>query len=115
MYPLGDDVSETDVRKHKDTWKNISKQLNGTIEGGDITFEQLLINLKIIERNYYLAIQSSLGSSTIFLNRKPHELRVKNYNSACLSAWKTNMDIQFVPDVYACAMYIYRRQRGRVV
>ena len=106
LYPLGDDVSETDVRKHKDTWKNISKQLNGVIEGEDITFEQLLINLKITEQNYYLAIQSSLGSPTIFLKRKPNELRVNNYNSACLSAWRANMDIQFALDVYACAMYI---------
>ena len=53
LYPLGDDVSETDDRKHKDTWKNISKQLNGMIEGEDITFEQLLINVKITEQNYY--------------------------------------------------------------
>ena len=22
LYPLGDDVCETEVRKHKDTWKN---------------------------------------------------------------------------------------------
>ena len=82
FYPLDGDVSETDVRKHKDTWKNISKQLNGMIGGEDITFEQLLIKLKITKRNYYLAIQSSLGFPTIFLKRKPNELRVNNYNSA---------------------------------
>ena len=29
-----------------------------------------------------------------------------NYNPACLEAWRANMDIQFVLDVYACAMYI---------
>ena len=106
LYPLSDDVSETDIRKDKDTWKNISKQLNGMIEGEDITFEQLLINLKITEQNYYLAIQSSLGSPTMLLKRKPNELRVNNYNSACLSAWRANMDIQFVVDVYTCAVYI---------
>jgi hypothetical protein len=36
----------------------------------------------------------------------PNELRVNNYNPACLSAWRANMDIQYVPDVYACAIYI---------
>ena len=25
LHPLGDDVSQTEIRKHKDTWKNISK------------------------------------------------------------------------------------------
>lgn len=106
MYPLGDDVSETEVRKHLDTSRNISQHLSGTKEGEDITFDQFLINLNVTEWNYYLAIQSSLSSPTIFLKRKPNELRVNNYNSACLSARRANMDIQFVLDVYACAMYI---------
>ena len=106
LHPLGNDVSETEVRKHKDTWKNISKHLNDMKEGEDITFDQLLINLNVTEQNYYLAIQSSLNSPTIFLRRNPNELRVNNYNSACLKAWRANMDIQFVLDVYACAAYI---------
>ena len=82
LYPLGDDVSETEVRKHKDTSKNISKNLNDIKEGEDITFDQLLINLNVTEQNYYLAIQSSLNSTTIFLRRNPNELRVNNYNDA---------------------------------
>ena len=106
LHPLGDDVSETEVRKHKDTWKNISKHLNDMKEGEDITFDQLLINLNVTEQNYYLAIQSSLNAPTIFLRRNPNEQRVNNYNSACLKAWRANMDIQFVLDVYACAAYI---------
>ena len=85
-------------------------------EGEDITFDQLLINLKVTEQNYYLAIQSSLSSPMIFLKRKPNELRVNNYNISCLSAWRANMDIQFVLDVYGCAMYIVsyisKAQRG---
>ena len=81
LHPLGDDVSEAEVRKHKDTWKNISKHLNDMKEGEDITFDQLLINLNVTEQNYYLAIQSSLNSPTIFLRRNPNELRVNNYNS----------------------------------
>lgn len=41
-----------------------------------------------------------------FLKRNPNELRINNYNPACLEAWRANMDIQFVLDVYSCAMYI---------
>ena len=99
-------MCETEIRKHKDDWKNISKQLNDMKEGEDISFDQLLTNLSITEQNYHLAIQSSLHSPTIFLKRSPNEARLNNYNSACLSAWRANMDIQFVLDVYACAMYI---------
>ena len=82
------------------------KHLNDMKEGEDITFDQLLLNLKLTEKDYLLAVPSSLKTPTIFLKRKPNELRIYNYNAACLSAWHANMDIQFVLDVYACAMYI---------
>ena len=68
-------------------------------EGEDMTFDQLLINLNSTEQKYIIAIRSSLNSPTIFLKREPNERRVNNYNSACLSAWRANMDIQFVLDV----------------
>ena len=106
LYPLGNNMSQNEIRKHKDMWKDISKHLNDMQEGEEITFDQLLINLNVTEQNYYVAIRSELNSPTVFLKRNPNELRVNNYNSACLSAWRANMDIQFVLDVYACAMYI---------
>ena len=99
-------MPETEVRKHKDKWKNISKHFNDMKEGEDISFDQLLTNLSITEQNYYLVIRSSLHSPTIFLKRNPNELRVSNYNRACLSAWRANMHIQFFLDVYAYVMYI---------
>ena len=106
LYPFGGDVSESDIGKHKGDWQNVNKHLNDMIEGDDITFEQMLINLDITDQNYYLAIQSDVNSPTIFLKINPNELTVNNYNGACLTAWRANMDIQFVLDVYACAMYI---------
>ena len=82
------------------------KKLNDLKDGEDITFYQLFTNLHVSEEDYILAIRSSLNCPTTFLKRRPNELRVNNYNAACLSAWRANMDIQFVLDVYACAMYI---------
>ena len=99
-------MEDNEVDQHKDTWKFIKKHLNVMKEGEDITFDQLVVNLKLTEQNYLLAVQSSLKTPTIFLKRKPNELRINNYNAACLSAWRANMDIQFVLDVYACAIYI---------
>ena len=106
LYPLEETISSTTKRNLKQSWKNIMKKLNDLKEGEDITFDQLLKDLDVTEQNYILAIRSSLNCPTIYLKRKPNELRVNNYNAACLSAWRANMDIQFVLDVYACAMYI---------
>lgn len=107
LYPIDvDEEAHKQLKQLKDIWKNIKKQLNDMKEGEDITVDQLLLNLKVSEETYLLAIRSNLNSPTIFLKRQPNELRVNNYNAACLSAWRANMDIQFVLDVYACAMYI---------
>jgi len=47
-----------------------------------------------------------LYTPTVFLKRNPNEVRINNYNPDCLTAWRANMDIQFVLDVYASAVYI---------
>ena len=66
-------MSETEIRKHKDNWKNINKHLNDMKEGEDISFGQLLSNLGITEQNCYLAIRSILHSPTIFLKNEESE------------------------------------------
>ena len=106
LYPLDDSFSGTVVRKLRECFKSIKKTLNDLKEGEDISFDQLFINLGVSEEDYILAIRPSLNCPTIFLKRKPNELQVNNYNPACLSAWRANMDVQFILDVYACAMYI---------
>jgi len=106
LYPLDTDITQSQRRLYEDTWKNIKQHLNDMKEGLDITFNKLLSNLNITEDIYISAIQSSLNTPTVFLKRSPNELRINNYNPACLKAWKANMDIQFVLDVYACAVYI---------
>ncbi|CAB3999556.1 ATP-dependent DNA helicase PIF1 [Paramuricea clavata] len=106
LHPLDDNTSDTVIRARKELWKNIKNKLNDLKEGEDVTFDQLLKELDVSEYQYILAIRSSLNCPTIFLKRSPNELRINNYNPACLQAWRANMDIQFVLDVYACAMYI---------
>ena len=40
----------------KDTWKFVKKHLNDMKDGEDIAFDQLLVNLKVTEQKYLLAI-----------------------------------------------------------
>ena len=106
LYPLDNDICPAVVKSSKELWKSMKNELNDFKEGKDITFGELLQELDVSERQYILAIRSSLNSPTIFLKRGPNELRINNYNPTCLRAWRANMDIQYVLDVYACAMYI---------
>ena len=106
LYRLEENTSPILVRSSKELWKKIKNTLNDLKEGKGISFDELLKEFYVSERQYILAIQSSLNCPTIFLKRSPNELRINNYNLACLLAWRANMDIQYVLDVYACAMYI---------
>ena len=106
LYPLEDDTPATDIKTSKELWKNIKNKLNDLKEGKNISFDELLKELDVCERQYVLAIRTSLNCPTIFLKRSPNQLRINNYNPTCLLAWRANMDIQYVLDVYACAMYI---------
>ena len=62
----------------------MKNKLNDLKEGKDITFDQLLTELDVSERQYILAIRSSLDTPTIFLKRSPNEFRINNYNPTCL-------------------------------
>ena len=92
LYPLDSNMPENEVKMHKYAWKSIRKHLDNMVEGEDIFFDQLLLNLNITEESYLLYY--SLNSPTVFLKRSPNELRINNYNPACLIAWRANMDIQ---------------------
>ena len=116
LYPLEENTSPTLVKSSKELWKKIKNTLNDLKEGKDISFDELLKEFEVSERQYILAIRSSLNCPTIFLKRSPNELRINNYNPTCLLAWRANMDIQYVLDVYTCAMYnvsyISKAQKG---
>ena len=100
FYPLDNDISPAVAKSSKELWKSRKIKLN------DFKEDELLQELDVSQRQYILAIRTSLNSPTIFLKRSPNELRINNYNPTCLRAWRANMDIQYVLDVYACAMYI---------
>ena len=43
-------------KRSKDTWKTINKKLNDMKKDESITFEQLLVKLKVTENEYRLAV-----------------------------------------------------------
>ena len=72
----------------------------------DIAFETFLEKLKLTEDQYLKVIRYSLKRPTLFLKRSLFEIRINNYNPNLLKAWRANMDLQFVLDPYASAVYI---------
>ena len=50
------------MKQLKETWKTIKKQLNDLKEGERMTFEELLLKLKVTENDYRLAVRSPLNA-----------------------------------------------------
>ena len=59
LYPLHIETEDREFEQHKNNWKFIQKYLND-LKGDDITFDQLLLNLKITEENHYLQFDQCL-------------------------------------------------------
>ena len=101
---------ETNVEKYKALYKEVQNKIDSIYDmenAENVTFDKLLHNVvEINEDKYIKVIRSSLNGPKVFLKRKPSEVRVNPYMKVVLSAWKSNHDLQFVLDPYACAMYI---------
>ena len=115
LEPL--DTDDTDVQKYKKMYAKLQQKMNDQKDGYEITYEQFLRDVvELTEEEYIKCIRSSLNSTKVFLARKPKDIRVNLYNETVLKAWEANIDIQFVLDPYACAMYIVsyisKSQRG---
>ena len=114
-------LSETDLDENaadilKKALERIQSLLNSINADETMTFVEFLQKLDLTEQQYIKAIRFSLKRSNLLLKRSPSEIRINCYNPHLLKAWQANMDIQFVLDPYACAVYILsyitKGQRG---
>jgi hypothetical protein len=83
----------------------------------ELTFDEFISMLHLSEEDYMMAIRSSLKRPKCFLKRSLSEIRINAYNPEILSLHRSNMDIQFITDVYSCAMYVLNyinKSRGGV-
>ena len=107
---------EEEVIKIKKNWEKVKHLLDEMKYGENITFQAFLEKLELTEVQYIQAIRYSLKHPTLLLKRSTSEIRINNYNTNLLKAWRANMDLQFVLDPYACAVYILsyitKGQRG---
>ena len=117
LEPLPADMDASEKSEHMKLYKGIPEELKKMGTGETIDFREFLARLKLTNDEYILAIRSSLKSAIVFLNRTPCEIRVNSYNPVPSKAWRANMDIQFMTNVFACAMYIAsyvtKSQRGK--
>ena len=117
LEPLSEtDLDENEADMLKEALGRIRSMLNLINADENMTFVEFLKKLDLSEQKYIKALRLSIKHSTLLLKRSPSEIRINCYNPHLLKAWQANMDIQFVLDPYACAVYILsyitKGQRG---
>ena len=117
LEPLSEtDLEENAADKLKKDLVRIRSLLDTIKADETMSFDEFLKKLDLSEQQYVKALRLSLKHNTLLLKRSPAEIRINCYNSKLIKAWQANMDIQFVLDPYACAVYILsyitKGQRG---
>ena len=107
LEPLSEDTFD---ENEKDLMKNNYEKINTLLDNlkydDEINFGEFLQKLGFTEQQYIMAVRYSLKRDTLLIKRTPAEIRINSYNSNLLKAWQANMDIQYILDPYACAVYI---------
>lgn len=106
LLPLKEnEISDEDKVKYAKLSAEIKDLLSGDLNTIG-TFETMLESLKCSIDDYILAVRLQLHSNKVFIQRQPKDARINPYNKKILSLMKSNIDIQFVLDAYACCGYV---------
>jgi hypothetical protein len=107
LEPIPDTMVLTQAKK--DQLRQINKNLHDILESEaaqSLSFDDLLDELGCTFGDYLLAARSKLKSRKVFVKRLPKNARVNQYNKKMLIAMRSNMDIQYILDVYSCISYV---------
>ena len=87
--------------------KAILRSVMEIVETGDenMTLQQILEKTNVTSEQYHNALKMTT-KNTIIYKRTVNDTSINPYNSYILKALRSNMDIQFVIDVWACIAYI---------
>lgn len=98
-------LTKEKIYSMKDLVRRVQTLLNGD-NSAIKSFDDMLAVLNSPDDDYVEAIRSQLKAFKILLKREPKDCRVNAYSPKILSLMRSNMDIQFFLDSYACIGYI---------
>ncbi|KAG5666226.1 putative ATP-dependent DNA helicase PIF1, partial [Polypedilum vanderplanki] len=107
LEPIPDSMELS--KEKQDRLKDINKKLHNILEADSASiqsFDELLQRLECNFDDYLLAARSKLKSRKVFIKREPKNSRINPYNKKILITMRSNMDIQFILDIYSCISYV---------
>jgi hypothetical protein len=68
-------------------------------------FDEFFSNLQLNENTYLLALRCTLQKPTLFLKRKPCDIRTNWFSIHARCLWETNIDARYILNPCAAATY----------
>lgn len=109
IQPVPEEAKKAIDQKTNEKNKNIFKMINEILIKESQTvgsFEDFLTRLNCTLEEYIFVIRLNTNHSKIFLKRLPKNCFVNAYNKKTLLSMRSNMDIQYITDPYACVGYV---------
>ena len=91
-------------KKAKDSLKQVWELLADSDEEAE--WNDILQQAGISQDEFEKYLSKVSQKQTVYLKRRVQDQWINNYNPDLIRCWNGNMDIQYVLDAYACAMYI---------
>jgi len=121
LTPLTEDISNPITRKIRtlqyEKLLQYLRDFKDSDSSSDPSLEDILQKLSIEDVNEYKSIiRTIIRRPTVFLKRTIKQRMISGFNEELFPLWQSNMDIQFILDVYSCVRYaieyIGKSQRG---
>ena len=103
----GKQIDKNDYRASKKILDKVLDEVNncsGNLE--DVTLDDLLRSCDVSRDEYFAALDTVQKKLTILYKRKPSETNIGPYNTVMISILQSNMNIQYVTNMYAVLAYI---------
>ena len=104
QYQEAKEQTSEEQKKAKETLKNVWEVLANSDDEAEWT--DILQKAEITQAEFENYLAKVSQKQNIYLKRRVQDQWINNYNPHLIRCWNGNMDIQYVLDPYACAMYI---------
>lgn len=107
IQPLSENTSNEQMSLIKINYENVRRYLASVYKNPpNMTFDEFLNLFQLTKEEYYLVIAYTLKKPRGFVKREVNAINVNAYQPEILNLFQSNIDFQFILDVYSCAHYV---------
>jgi hypothetical protein len=107
---LLDEVTAAEFKRLKGISHQVKDYLDANskeLVEGELSFEGFLVAAQVdTYDDYFNCIRVTLKMKKVFIRRNTNAILTNNYNKKIISMFRSNMDIQYILDPYACCTYV---------